>query len=311
MRVIAGRRIISIVSMIPGVLLLGLLLCSVGFAAQGQDAQPQRVTYKHTQDAKGNEVTLDLHVFMPAGWTAEDQRPAIVFFFGGGWNSGSPEQFYPHCAELASRGMVAASAEYRVRNRNGTQPQACVADGKSAVRYLRQHAKELGIDPSKIAAGGGSAGGHVAAATALVAGFEEPNEDAGISCVPDLLILFNPVIGTTEPDGYGWERLGEDAAKLSPIEGVRADQPPCVYFNGTADRTTPISLARRFKAVCDEAGAVCELHEYEGAGHGFFNQDDVRKPKPGSPNYYELTMEQAVIFLAKHSYVEPPAGREE
>lgn len=311
MRVISGRRLMSLVPMIPGVLLLGLLLGSVGLPAAGQGAQPQRVTYKHTQDAKGNEVTLDLHVFMPEGWKADDQRPAIVFFFGGGWTSGSPSQFYAHCADLAARGMVAVSAEYRVRGAHGTPPQACVADGKSAVRYLRQHAAELGIDPAKIAAGGGSAGGHVAAATALVTGFEDESEDKEVSSVPNLLVLFNPVIDTTPQRGYGASRLGEDAEKLSPIGGVHAGQPASVIFHGDADTTTPIDTVRRFKAASEKAGAVCVLHEYEGAAHGFFNHSAFRKPKPDAPNYYALTMQQTVAFLAEHGYVQADAAEKE
>jgi len=139
------------------------------------------------------ETRLKLHIFKPDVHKPSDKRPAIVFFFGGGWNSGSPSQFYPHCKYLASRGMVAMSAEYRVKSRNNTTPRECVKDGKSAVRWIRQRAEELGIDPGRIAAGGGSAGGHVAAATGTTRGFEEEGEDLRISSSPDALVLFNPV----------------------------------------------------------------------------------------------------------------------
>lgn len=289
------------------VLLLCLLVGSLGLSAAGQDIEPQRVAYKHTHNAAGEEVTLYLHVFMPEDAKPDDKRPAIVFFFGGGWVSGNPKQFYPHCADLAKRGMVAVSAEYRIANTHGTKPQACVADGKSAVRYLREHAAELGIDPEKIAAGGGSAGGHVAASTALVTGFEEEDEDKSISSTPDLLVLFNPVIDTSPRDGYGAGKIGEDAEKLSPMRGVHADQPPSVIFHGRADSTVPVESVIRFREACRRAGAECVLHTYEGAGHGFFNHSDFRKPKAGTPNYYELTMEQTLAFLAEHGYVEAPA----
>ena len=115
----------------------------------------EQKTYK-----KVGKVELQLHIFNPKGHKASDQRPAIVFFFGGGWSGGTPSQFYPQCEYLAKRGMVAISAEYRVKSRNGTSPLECVKDGNSAVRWVRSHAEELGIDPSKLAAGGGSAGGH-------------------------------------------------------------------------------------------------------------------------------------------------------
>ena len=109
------------------------------------------------------EIQLKLHVFSTEG--GGRRRPAIVFFFGGGWVGGNPSQFFPHCEHLAAKGMVAVSAEYRVKSRHQATPFDCVEDARSAVRYLRGHARELGIDPDRIAAGGGSAGGHLAAAT--------------------------------------------------------------------------------------------------------------------------------------------------
>ena len=82
---------------------------------------------------------LFLHAFNPKGHKASDRLPAIVFFFGGGWNGGTPKQFEPHCAYLASRGMVAITAEYRVKSRNKTTPFECVKDGKSAIRWVREN----------------------------------------------------------------------------------------------------------------------------------------------------------------------------
>jgi acetyl esterase/lipase len=98
----------------------------------------QIIPFKETVDSADDPVTLNLHVFTPPGHKAGHQRPAVVFFFGGGWVSGSPSHFHPHCEYLASRGMVAVSAEYRVKKQHGTTPQECVMDGKSAIRYLRE-----------------------------------------------------------------------------------------------------------------------------------------------------------------------------
>jgi hypothetical protein len=69
-----------------------------------------------------------------------------VFFFGGGWVGGSPKQMYQQAKVMAEQGMVAFSADYRVASRNKTTPFECVKDGKSAIRWLREHAAELGID---------------------------------------------------------------------------------------------------------------------------------------------------------------------
>ena len=90
--------------------------------------------------------------------------------------------------------MVAICAEYRIKSKHGTTPFECVDDGKSAVRWIREHADDLGIDPNKIVAAGGSAGGHVAACTAVINGYETNSENMDISSKPNALVLFNPVI---------------------------------------------------------------------------------------------------------------------
>ena len=156
---------------------------------------------------KTDKGELSLHVFNPLNHKATDKRPCIVFFFGGGWTGGTPRQFYQQAKHFAARGMVAVSAEYRVKNVHGTTPFECVEDGKSAIRYVRQHADELGIDPNRIVASGGSAGGHVAACTGVIAGLEEEGEDVNVSSVPNAMILFNPCLDTTEK-GYGLELVG-------------------------------------------------------------------------------------------------------
>ena len=81
-----------------------------------------------------------------------DKRPAIVFFLGGGWKSGTPAQFQEHAKHFAARGMVAISADYRVASRHDVKAAACVADAKSAIRWVREsataalHAYEVGAD---------------------------------------------------------------------------------------------------------------------------------------------------------------------
>jgi len=105
------------------------------------------LAYK-TVDKKGELTELNLQVFLPEGHQPSDRRPAIVFFHGGGWYGGTPDHMYPQCRYLALRGMVAISVEYRTIKAFGTTPQECVKDGKSAMRWVRTHAAELGIDRS-------------------------------------------------------------------------------------------------------------------------------------------------------------------
>lgn len=223
------------------------------------------VTYK-----KIGERELNLHIFYPEDHKSTDRRPAMVFFFGGGWVGGSPSQFYPQCEYLASRGMVAITADYRVKSRDKTSPRECVKDGKSAVRWIRQHAEELGVDPTRIGAGGGSAGGHVAAAAGTLNGFEEEGEDASISSRPDALVLFNPVFDNG-PGGFGHDQVKEYWQEFSPMHNIRETTPPTVVFLGTKDNLIPVETAQEYQRLMEEKGCRCDLHLYPDQGHAFFN----------------------------------------
>ncbi|YCM46505.1 alpha/beta hydrolase fold domain-containing protein [Verrucomicrobiaceae bacterium 227] len=244
----------------------GLLVLVAALLSPASAAEPdQEIVFKTV-----GKTELKLFVFNPGGHKASDQRPAVVFFFGGGWNGGSPSQFYPQCEYLASRGMVAMAADYRVKSRNKTTPKECVKDGKSAVRWIRAHAKELGIDPDKLAAGGGSAGGHVAAATATVKGLEEEGEDQSVSCRPNALVLFNPVFDNG-PDGWGHDRVKDYWKQISPSHNISKETPPTIVFLGTKDHLIPVATAEKFQKVMKENGRRCDLHLYPGQKHGFFN----------------------------------------
>jgi len=275
-------------------LLAALALAAMAPAAQKSKAdRPQpgkRILYKTTTDAKGNKVELHLHLFLPEGHKATDKRPAIVFFFGGGWVGGSPSQFYPQAAHLASRGMVAMAAEYRVGKAHGTTPKECVADGKSAIRYVRRHADELGIDPDRLVAGGGSAGGHVAAATATITAFDEPGEDTATSAVPNALVLFNPVYDNG-PEGYGYDRVKDYWRRISPLQNIRKGMPPAIVFLGTKDKLIPVATGKAFQAEMQRVGSRSDLMLYEGQGHGFFNFGR------GGGESYTRTVAQMDAFL--------------
>ncbi|MGE4490120.1 MAG: alpha/beta hydrolase, partial [Kiritimatiellales bacterium] len=241
-------------------------LSAVALMGQAEIAPDRIVPYK-----KVGDVELTLHIFNPPGHKQGDKTPAIVFFFGGGWKGGAPSAFYKQSSYLASRGMVAICADYRTAKRHGTTPQECVKDGKSAMRWVRSHAKELGIDPDMLAAGGGSAGGHVADATALVDKFNEAGEDTSVSCRPDALVLFNPVFDNG-PNGYGYDRVKGYWKDFSPMEHISKDAPPTLVQLGTKDSLIPVATAEKYKALMEKAGVRCDLVLYEGQPHGFFNK---------------------------------------
>jgi acetyl esterase/lipase len=222
--------------------------------------QPEIIPYKKT--SKG---PLTLHVFKPQGQSIEP-LPVIIFFFGGGWKHGTPLQFYPECAWFASRGMVAISADYRTAFSHGTTAFEAVADGKSAIRWVRQHAKELGINPSRITAAGASAGGQVAAAAGTVGTLDEASEDLAVSSRPDALALWYPVIDNG-PGGYGDEKMKARYREISPLHNISAKTPSTIVFLGTKDSLVPVATAREFEARMKAAGGRCEVKLIEGAGH--------------------------------------------
>jgi acetyl esterase len=262
---------------IPRLALLFLISGSALLAAQPYPPKFEgaRVeTYKQVGD-----VTLSLHIFEPGG-PAKTNRPAIVFFFGGGWTNGSPTQFEQHCRHLAARGMVAITAEYRVASRHQVKPTACLADAKSAIRWVRTNSARLGIDSKRIAAGGGSAGGHLAAATAMVPGFDAEGDDIKVNVMPNALVLFNPALVLAPLDGLdtkefesrvGAERMGTDPRNLSPAHHVKRGLPPTIIFHGRADTTVPYNTVEAFTKLMTKAGNRCELVGYDGQKHGFFN----------------------------------------
>ena len=244
-----------------------------GFELPGSRAE----VYKTIGDVK-----LKIYIYEPKGHKAGAKRPAIVFFFGGGWRGGTPRQFLEHCRYLASKGMVAMTADYRVSSRQGTKPVHCVRDGKSAVRWIRQNADRLGIDPDRVAAGGGSAGGHVAACTGTLPKHDEPGEDAKVSSVPNAMVLFNPVLITAEAEGlktFGGDRLEklkarlgvEDPKTMSPYHNIRKGLPPTLVLHGKGDTTVPYSTAEAYMKQATKTGLRAELAGYEDMPHGFFN----------------------------------------
>ncbi|GAA5494911.1 acetylxylan esterase [Rubritalea halochordaticola] len=251
----------------------------------------ENITYK---EVEGKD--LQLHVFYPEGHQKNDARPAIVFFFGGGWKSGAAQQFYPHCEYLASRGMVAISADYRTAKSHKTSPQECVMDGKSAIRYVCSHAKELGIDPNKVLAGGGSAGGHVAAATATLKKYDDPADNLKVSCRPAALVLFNPVYDNSK-EGYGYDRVKDYWKDFSPMHNLSKEVPPTIVFLGDKDKLIPVSTAQSFQKQMKELGVKSELHVYPGQEHGFFNAN-----KSGG-KYFKLNCVEMDRFLVELGYL--------
>ncbi|MEL6109964.1 MAG: alpha/beta hydrolase [Planctomycetota bacterium] len=234
------------------------------------------------------ETELPLYVYSPSQSETDAAKPAVVFFFGGGWKSGSPSQFEHHCRHFAERGMVAITVEYRVSSRHQVKVEDCIEDAKSAMRWVRGNASMLGIDPNRIASGGGSAGGHLAACTSLIDDFDAKTDDTTISPKPDAMVLFNPYMGDAEAKGENSRARGP-IEKAIPFTYADAKQPPVVMFFGTADKL--LKGAEAFQKLSEKAGNRCDLVTYEGQGHGFFNHGRAKN------KYYDLTVQEADQFF--------------
>lgn len=236
---------------------------------------------------------LSLHFSFPPDWKQSDKRPAIVFFFGGGWKRGSYMQFVAQSDYFASRGMVAASADYRIESLHHTTPDKCVEDGKSAVRWLRQHANELGIDADKVVTSGGSAGGHIAACAALIDAFDADTDDKSLSSKPNAMVLYNPALNIDE---LAEARKVSDAEKtiakaITPLPFINASTPPAIMFFGTADMLKVGAV--QYLAKAKLFGLRAELWTAADQPHSFYNR---------SP-WSQLTVKKADEFLASLGYL--------
>jgi acetyl esterase len=245
--------------------------------APPQKFSPTRMTYKSVGATK-----LDLQVFSPEQNTSDSSgnhgRPAVLFFFGGGWRYGTPVQFYPECARLSDRGMVTISVDYRIASINGTTPFDAIADAKSAVQWVRAHAAQLGVDPHRIYAAGASAGGHLAACAALDVG--EVNNHADVSSRPDALLLWYPVLDVG-PKGFEHALFGERFKEASPVELAHTGSgvpPPTLIMIGTADEATPMATVQAFQEALRARGGRCEVVTFPDRHHPLYQYRGDAEP---------------------------------
>ncbi len=282
-------RLFGIVS-----ILIVLILPLVSLAQPSDEAfirppsQPEE-TYVYKQTPQGD---LTLHFNFPYDWTLEDKRPAVVFFFGGGWVKGSVDHFAYQAAYLARRGLVAARADYRVHSRHATSVTDCVEDAKSAMRWVRKNAFTFGVDENRIVAAGGSAGGHLAACSFSVDGFNAPSDATEVSCRPNLLALFNPVLNVHTKRWSKRVPSPELAKAISPLYTWSEDAPPMVMFYAKDD--SMFVDAKDFMQTARDVNAPATLYTTDKGGHGFFNNQP----------WLDKTLFLLDQFLIEHGYVE-------
>ena len=260
-----------------------------------RDERPvETIVYK-----KAEAQELRLLVCKPDGWKKGQKRPAMVWIHGGGWVAGAPEQFLPHMKYSAARGAVGLGVQYRLMRSSGYRHDKklsdeenrlrkeakfkafmegpslsdCIADCGDAIRYVRQHAAELGIDPKRITAIGDSSGAHLAACLGTLAkGDGRANAVIACSSISDLTYGFGGNYVKPGPGSEGKE-LAEDpertqrARVASPYHNIPKDRTSFLILHGKHDwlKDEP----ERFHAALRQAGVDSEYKVYPTARHAF------------------------------------------
>ncbi|QZT37570.1 alpha/beta hydrolase [Halosquirtibacter xylanolyticus] len=265
-----------------------------GFAQKkGPD---KKIAFKYTPQGK-----LSLHAFYPPTYDKNKSYPTVIFFFGGGWVKGGPAHFYGQAEHLSSLGLICYCAEYRTRTSHNTSPYECVKDAKSAVRYVRENAKELGVNPNLIATSGGSAGGHLAICCAMITNINDDNDDLRTSAVPNLCFAYNPILDTTEK-GFGSDRMLGNDTILSPLHNVRSHLPPILIMTGTKDKCAKWENALDFRKEMRKNKNDLVLRPFFGQEHSFFNNQKRKNPKKGDI-HYKFTLYESELFLWMHGFL--------
>ena len=242
----------------------------------------QEMVYKTTKD-----TLLKIYYSKPSEAKPGKKYPAIIWIHGGGWTSGTANTFFPHAKYFALRNAVGFSIEYRLVKYGGTGIVECLEDCKSAIRFIRLHAKELNIDLDKIIVLGDSAGGHLAAALGTIDGFDDSTDNLNISAKPNAMVLYNPCVDMTvyplvknifsntiqntktldsasiTPEQWQLART------YSPISFVKKGQPHCLILHGLDDKVIPCEQSVRFTDAMNKAGNDCKIILLPKTRHAF------------------------------------------
>jgi acetyl esterase/lipase len=209
---------------------------------------------------------LELYADFPKDWKASDKRPAIVWFFGGAWNTGSPFAFKPQADYFARRGVVGIRVDYRIRTVDGIKNDGYISglDAKTAIRWVRKNAASLGIDPNNIMAGGDSAGGHLAIATQIPE-LNDPADDLSISSKVSALLLHNPYVVYINPKSWIYQI---DFKTLPPVWVAYGLKDKAAYNDDPSTKRRERN-GESFVKELGQAGIPLRTYIKADGGHGF------------------------------------------
>lgn len=233
-------------------------------------------------------VELEAHIFHPKTVSKNDKHAAYLFFHGGSWAIGSPEWGYYNCQRFASKGMVAISFEYRLKDVHGAYVADAVSDAFSAVAWVRENATELRIDTGKIVAAGFSSGAHLAACTAMIDGSVFFGNNQKVNSKPNALIL--------QSAAYSMDNRGSDSPKvpfelLSPMHNIKSKMVPVLMFHGEFDDIVPFDEFELFIDKMKRADNDFNYRTFKG-GHFFYG-----------PESNKTVDEMSNEFLASHGFL--------
>ena len=276
-----------------------LLLTLTSFA-QDTLVITKKVVYKKVGNS---ELSVDM--FYTKSSQQKNDNTAIALFHGGDWVFGSPSEFYEACRRYARKGKVTFSFQYRLsRNEDGSYPHPEITpvestkDARSAIRWLRENAASLKINPDKIVVGGQSAGGQLALSTALIDSVNEVTDNLKISPVPNALLLYSSNVNTMEAwidMLFGDRRL--EIWSISPYHNLRKNMPPVIEFRGDEDDQVLPYTVEMFKAKMIQLGNYYEEYVYPGMKH-YLAPDN----KKYSTYFDEEILEKTDAFLEKFRF---------
>ncbi len=285
------------------VLLLSLfIILMISAAAQETGVLMKKMVYK-----KVGSTELHAWMFYTEQTRQGNDNPAIALFHGGGWVFGDPSEFFEACRRYAKKGFITFSFQYRLSvNDDGAYPNPRITpvestkDARSAIRWLKENATSLKINPEKIVVGGQSAGGQLALSTALLDSINEKTDNLNIDPVPGALLLFSGNVNTLEPwiDMLLGERRKE-IWSISPYHHLKKQMPPVIAFRGDEDNQVLPYIVDMFRAKMLDLGNYYEEYIYPGRKHylGEGNEKYARY-------FDEEILEKTDAFLKKFGFTE-------
>jgi len=235
-------------------------------------------------------VALKLDIYYPK--SATEAVPAVVYVHGGAWIQGDKAigAGANEIPELVNRGFLVVSVDYRLAPQHKWPAQ--IEDVKCAIRFLRAHAAEYGINPQRIGAWGGSAGGHLVAmlgTTDASVGLEGTGgyaeESSRVQAVvdmfgpADLSVLFRGYRGDLLEQVFGTADPNSQIARLaSPVTYVSADDPPFLILQGDKDNVVPLEQSQILYDRLLAGGVPASMVVVKNAGHGFIPSGGTMSP---------------------------------